>query len=349
MSQTSNETKSESTSIDRKITEGGNILRQRGAAEAAVYFNGLLETTSNPEEIGRIELNIGSARLQSNPVEAIALLKEVSINESYLPFTRAKATNYVLNAYTSSNDQAFAREHIFTGPVWGDFFGSDLQEATLTGFYYSADLSPTPEANMRIASELGAQIAFGELTAIEAEGNAAAARDYIRFGNQQIALLLDSGQVEYGGTPPEEIATAMNRRGLALDFLYFAGYIDQAEEVKDSYREAISYLIDNPIDIDNGTKSFVRYNYADFLYRLDSEAEAQNIRTVLSPVSNMTRNNAFTSFANRKLNTDAPETRPLNMVGHPDTMRQIIALSDEFRSYVLGSGSSNVPPPVQAE
>jgi hypothetical protein len=303
----------------------------------------MLESASNPQERGRIELNLGNARLQSNRVEAVALLKAVAINESYFDFTRAKATNFVLNEYTASNDEAFAREHIFTGPVWENFLGDDLQESTLTGFFYSADLSPTPEANMRIASDLAAQIAFTNLTLNERDRNAAAAQDYLRFGNQLITELIQDGGVVYGGTPPDEIALAMNRRGLALDILYFSGYIDDADEVKDSYREAISYLIDNPIEISDGTGSFIRYNYADFLFRLDAEAEANNIRTVLSPIGGLISRSNFTTFVDGKLNNTVPDSRPLNMIGHPETLRQIIGLSDEFRRYLLVTGVRNVP------
>jgi len=329
--------------FNARIAEGGNILRQMGAAEAAIYFNRMLESASNPQERGQIELNLGNARLQSNRVEAVALLKAVAINESYFDFTRAKATNFVLNEYTASNDEAFAREHIFTGPVWENFLGDDLQESTLTGFFYSADLSPTPEANMRIASDLAAQIAFTNLTLNERDRNAAAAQDYLRFGNQLITELIQDGGVVYGGTPPDEIALAMNRRGLALDILYFSGYIDDADEVKDSYREAISYLIDNPIEISDGTGSFIRYNYADFLFRLDAEAEANNIRTVLSPIGGLISRSNFTTFVDGKLNNTVPDSRPLNMIGHPETLRQIIGLSDEFRRYLLVTGVRNVP------
>lgn len=135
----------------------------------------------------------------------------------------------------------------------------------------------------------------------------------------------------------------MNRRGLALDILYFSGYIDDADEVKDSYREAISYLIDNPIEISDGTGSFIRYNYADFLFRLDAEAEANNIRTVLSPIGGLISRSNFTTFVDGKLNNTVPDSRPLNMIGHPETLRQIIGLSDEFRRYLLVTGVRNVP------
>lgn len=318
-------------SFSNSIEKGGQILAQEGSAEAALHFNNLVNIATTPSQEGQAKLNLGFVRLSEDRVGAVGLLKEVVANETYDDFTRAKAANHILNEYTATGDDEFARKYIFTGPIWGEFAAQDLGQAILNGFLYSANLRPTPEANMRIATEYAFEIAFSDLSQEQKDANAALALDYLQAGDTEIDALLNSNQVTYGGTSPANVAAAMNRRSMALDTLYNYGYIANAESVKESYREAISYIIDNGDTIGFGTEAFIRYNYADFLTRLDSETEARNIQTVLAPFLNLDRGHNFTSFADERLSITDVADRPTQAIGHPDTMRTIISISEDFR------------------
>ena len=326
--------------FDQKVAVGGTILQDQGAGEAALYFNTLVDTAATPSQEGQAKLNLGYVRLGEDRAGAVALLKEVSLNETYSAFTRAKAVNHVLNEYTATADDEFARRYIFTGPVWSDFLAQDLDQAVLNGFLYSADLQPTPEANMRLAAEYAFEIAFSDLSQEQKDANAALALDYLQAGATEINTLLNSNRIVYGDTPPVNIALAMNRRSMALDTLYNYGYVADSELVKESYREAISYTLDNSNAISYGTEAFIRYNYADFLTRLNTETEAKVIRTVLAPFHNLERAHNFTSFANEKLRSSDVDVadRPTQAIGHPNTMRTIIGISEDLRQALLRVG-----------
>lgn len=325
--------------FEKQVARGGNILRDQGTADAALYFEKLVESSATPEQEGRALLSLGFTRLGSNREDAVDMLKAVSVNPLYNPLTRAKATNYVLNEYTATKDEAFARKHIFVGPVWSEFAADSISEAVINGFVYSAELAPTPEANMRLAAEYAFQIAFGDLTVAEQNNQAKQVIEYIERGNEQIDTLLQTGEVAYGNTTHSEIAAALNRRSMAYDVLYFYGHIEDVNTVRDSFAETLAYIIDNSVEIDTGTQLFVRYHYADFLVRLNPEVEAANIEKILLPMRELDPyHNAATFFKSRVANTQMNDTKLPYDVARPDNIVRLASISEEFRTALIRVG-----------
>jgi hypothetical protein len=333
------DTQEQSDTFDQKIAEGGIVWRQQGPGEAALYFNNLVTAASNPIQEGQAKLSLGFIRLQEDRVGAVNMLKEVSSNDEHDEFTRAKAANYILNEYTATKDSDFAREYIFTGPVWGEFAADDLDQAVLSGFLYSAALEPTPEANSRIAVQYAIQMSSNTLSQTEKDQLATTIIDYVDQAEAAIGDLRASGGIGYGATHISEIATALNRISTTLDTLYFNGYVADAERVKNSFREALSITIDNSEDISAGTELYVRYHYADFLVRLDAEQETQSIVNILGPMDQMNANHNIASFFNNRLrNTAINESRAETSPGRPDNIVRLAAISQEFRAALLRVG-----------
>lgn len=323
------------------LQEGGRLLTSGNAAEATAQFNKLLEQAETPVQEGVAKLNLAVSRLKSNREEAVAMLKEVSVNTEYQPFTRAKATNYILNEYTATKDAQFATEHIFTGPTWGEFMREDesLDDAALRGYEFSALISPTPEGSMRIAAETAFKMWRPETTEEERDAYAEKVLVYIGDADNAIESLTADGRIQYGDTHYSEIATAYNRKGMALDVLYFLGYVDDPQMVEDAFQDALNILIENGTVL--GTELFIRYHYSDFLVRLDAEGRQESIAKILTPMEQMTtNNNAATFFRNRLENQMLYQAKAIDELARPDNIVRLANISPEFRSALLRIGVS---------
>lgn len=319
------------------IQKGGELLTGGNSAEAILHFHRLIEDAETPTQEGIAKLNLGVATLGSNTEEAISLLKEVSVNENYDPFTRAKAVNHILNEYTATSNEAFAREYIFTGHTWGTFLegAATIDEAVLKAFEFSASLNPTPEAAMRIAVET-ALLMQEDISEEERNSLAERVLANIASGDAAIASLRDAGRVRYGDTHFTEIATALNRKGIALGVLYFEGHIDDPQEVEGAFQDAINVLIENGGG--SGTELFVRYNYADFLLRLDAAGRRESIEKVLAPMSKMTENHNIADFLKNLMSSadsnELDDSRALRI----NNIVELARISEEFHQALLRIG-----------
>lgn len=327
------------------VQDGGELLMSGDAAGAAAHFDRLLEQAKIPEQEGQAKLNLGVARLHTNRNEAVALLKEVSIDERYLPSTRAKAANYVLNEYTATKEDNFAREHIFTGPIWEDFLveGETLEQAVLRGFEFSMFMNPTPEASMRIAAETAFQMWEDDISQEQKDEYAEIVERNIQFGDQSIQNLTENGIIQYGGTHFTEIATAYNRKGMALDVLYFQEYIDDSQRVEEAFQDALNILLENEGGL--GTELFVRYHYADFLIRLDPDGRRESIEKILAPMNQMTVSHNVATFLKNWIARD--EIAPVGkekQLAQPEHIRVMAEISPEFKSALqsIGVGESDL-------
>lgn len=325
--------------IESAYEEGARLLESGNAPEAILQFNKLLEAADTPEVQGQLKLNLGVAQLKINRPEGIALLKEVSLNEEYEPITRAKAVNHVLNEYTATKDVELAREHIFTGPTWGEFLeegSGSVDAAVLQGFEFSNSIYPTPEALSRVATEY-AKLLSQSSSQEEKEQYAKIVLENIDESEALIESLRTADRIHYGDTHYTEIAVAYNRIGTALDALYFEGYIDDADRVESAFQSAIDTLLENTGG--DGTELFVRYHYADFLLRLDAEGRRESIVKTLSPMNKMTSNHNIASFLHTRISETAlNQEKDVTEPARPDSIALLAEISPEFREALLNIG-----------
>lgn len=322
-----------------EIQRGGNLLLSGNSAEAATHFQNMVEQAETPVQEGQAKLNVGVAKLAVDREEGITLLKEVSLNDAFDPLTRAKAVNYVLNEYTATKDAELAREHIFTGPTWEDFLidSASLDSAVLEGFEFSRAIHPTPEANTRIAAETAFLLWKDGVTQEEKDEYATEVLSLISDADNAIAALRAANRVRYGDTHYTEIALAYHRKGMALDVLYFHGYVDDPELVKDAFQDALNVLMEH--ESGTGTELFARYHYADFLLRLADEGHEASISKILAPMTQMEPTHTTASFFREWLGRDVTnQPGKEKQLAQPANIIRLAAISPEFKEALLGIG-----------
>ena len=322
------------------LQAGGKLLDSGDPAAAAALFQELLDEVENPLQEGQIKLNLAVSRLRADPGEAVEMLKEISLNKDYAPLGRAKAANYVLAKYEDDKDDVFAREHIFTGPVWSEFLveGEPFSEAMIRGLEFSQGIYPTPETNMRLATEYS-RFLFGdlELTQEEKDARIEKALQNITYGDELLEKIFAAGKVGYGDTHYTEVAIAYQRKAMALDLLYFAGHVDNPKLVTEAYEDALYTLIQNKAG--SSIELFVRYLYADFLIRLDDENKEATIAKILTPFSETQNNQAIGNFLRNQisyvhLNSTGKEKLPVR----PDNIVRLAEISPEFKLVLQNAG-----------
>ena len=345
----SDETNQAAEQFKADIQKGGELLGSGNALEATAEFKRLVDQAQTPEQEGQAKLNLGVARLRSDRAQGVELLKEVSINDTYTSFTRAKAIHYITSQYIGSKDVQFALEHIFIGPVWEDFLhaaeennlteGKKMSLAVLNALEYSSALEPTVEISMRTAAEYAFLIWDDQFTPEQKDVYAEKALHLIEAGDGAIAKLKETDKVSYGNTHFAEVMNAYNSKGMALDVLYFKGYIDDLSVVEDAFQDALEIAIENsskvPLDI------WARYNYADFLYRLDAEGRRDSITKILAPTEHMfiVQDGLVASFfKSRILKSSVPGKE--KKLSQPDSIKGLANISSEFRDLLLRMGVS---------
>lgn len=333
------ETMISDTEFQDTLQTGGKLLLKGDKSEAILQFQRLAESAENPVQEGQAMLNLGVARMGVNREEAIEQLKAVAIDERYAPFTRAKAVYYVLGQYFGTQDNTLAEEHIFTGRVWGDFLseGGSLNNAVIAALEFSTELAPTVEANMRLALEKAFQLWREDVTESEKEILVNEIQSLITGGDSQISQLQASGNLKYGSTFFTEVVSAFNSKAMALDILYFNGHIDNPALVEEAFRDAL----DLSMDYEGGTgmELFVRYNYADFLLRLDAENRSSTISTILAPMSQLTPNENFAVFIRNWISRDGlVDPEETGRLARPYNIPRLAAISPEFRQALIRIG-----------
>ena len=190
---------------------------------------------------------------------------------------------------------------------------------------------------MRIAAETAFTMWQANISQEEKNTKAQKILKYIQDGDELIASLEKNDRIQYGDTPASEIAIAYNRKGMALDVLYFQGYINNSEQVEEAFQEALDILIAQTGS--TGTELFVRYHYSDFLVRLDEWGRHESIIKTLAPMNQMTSSHNIATFFRTSINkVVTTETWNEKQLSLPTNMRRLATISSEFKQALIGIG-----------
>ncbi len=331
------------TAADQKfyasLQEGGRLLEQGDPATALAEFQRLAAEASNPEQEGIAQLNIGVARLSTDKVGAIELLKEVANNSLYAPFTRSKAAYYALTGYYGSKDVDFAKNHLFTGTEWGQFIATSgsVDAAAVEALEFYNVVTPIPEITSRLANEY-ARLAVEATTDEERDLHAAKAQEYVLNSESLMDSIAKNEEVKYGFYHYTELASAHQQNALALDRLFSIDWLEDAEVVESAYQETINVMIDNN-DIGSPSDLYPRYFYADFLTRLSVEENQEAIAKILAPFSQMEGNQNVAIYLRNRLRDQAsiPATEN-NLPAYPGHILEMASISAEFKDALIRAG-----------
>lgn len=318
------------------IQNAGEQFDNGDSASAMALFQQLVETAESSEQEGVAKLNLSVARLRSDKISATQMLKEVSVNPLYLPLTRSKAAYYALSGYFGVNDEAFAKEHIFTGALWENFAeAGSVRDSSLQALEFFAKISPTPEISSRLASYY-AFMAVKTKATPEGEISAEIAGNWVTKANSSIEELKRSDQVRYGSFHYTELASTYQQTALALDQLFSIGWTEDKELVETAYQNSINALLDNG-DVGTSADLYSRYFYADFLVRTSEEDRHADIQKILAPFESMLSSYNVAAYLYTRMQKSGT-IPPEEIMAHPDNMLRLAAISPEFKNALIISG-----------
>ena len=112
-----------SPSFRPHLDKGSEFLKfkdKRAVSEFELALKGA--QNNNQKAIAQINLGVAYTEIDENPERGLKLLKDISLNESLLPYYRAIAINHILQYYTVNLDIESGKRLIFSGPVWSTFW-----------------------------------------------------------------------------------------------------------------------------------------------------------------------------------------------------------------------------------
>lgn len=326
------------------ISTYGELMSNGEFAEALSVAEQLLENSTSDLERGRANLSVALAERQFDQLAALERFKNISQTETYHPFVRAIAMWHALEPYYANRDVDYARDHIFTGGTWSSYIdpaytGNDelmYRLASISALRAATDVAIVAQATMRLAVEYSSLFQYDEFSDVYKAEVANAVQQYITLAEQDLVEIRNQNIPHYAGTEYVVEAGVLNNKALALDALYVGGYITDPSLVAEAYEEALEAAI--AYDLQTSHPQFIRYNYADFLYRTDQENSSTTIAQLLLPMTELTTDSTFAGYVWNRLTLDGVYSKSERYTGHPATMRQLANMSPEFRAGLLQIG-----------
>lgn len=287
--------------FEENFQSGRSALLKNDSSGAIRPLERAIDSAETPEGRGQAQVNLGVAQLLQNPVTGIQYLKELSLDESTFPISRAWAINHILGYYNGLVDNTFASEQIFTGPKWGSFvqvndFGvTDYQLAVKDAYLWSTEIFSTFVAEYRVALWYANSIVLGDSK--DKEGDYDEALDRIVRGDRSIA---------FTGVPPSQIGLGHMTKGRALTALRAAQNKKlvarddvSLEDILEAYTLATLVLENDPGDAQAlGYAPYARFHKSIALLVNEAEDTDTKIIDALGPTyaSILDTNSSFSIF-----------------------------------------------------
>jgi len=130
------------------------LLKSRKFDEAAQNYKLALEKAEGFREEGQLKYKIAISQSEgSNPIEGIALLKEISANENYTPIIKAHSVQYLGHLLYAINTKEI-NDEIFKDEPYKSFLsesGNDSSVARRKLYEYASSIYPLGIPELRVA------------------------------------------------------------------------------------------------------------------------------------------------------------------------------------------------------
>jgi tetratricopeptide (TPR) repeat protein len=282
--------------VDKNLQSGRQLLNQNSPQSAIPWLQQAASQAVDLDQKSRAELNLGQAYLAAGmSQQGIALLKEVSLNETYPVGYRSTAAQNIVGYFKDGKDVNFALQYVFTGPTWSDFIKGTTPDATgmntaiKNAYLWIASFDNSTSAfnvYYTLASWYGEDLS-GQTGATQAD-EIVQTKKYIQLGDamypQVLALNATAKQSDPTGVPPFTvgvIGNALTLKARALAGLYRVGDASTTlNAVSTAFTQAITLLDSDPTGY--STSLYSHFHFADFLVKVNPTANAQKVTDTLT-------------------------------------------------------------------
>lgn len=328
--------------FERKLSTFANKLGVDNQ-QALVDAQALVADATSPYEEGRAKLALGLVQLRLDVRAAIATFKEISVDERFHPFTRERAVWYTVATFLYSHNDELAREHIYTGPIWGSFLQTDqntLQTANQNALQYANDLYQTPQVTSQLAVFAARDILESDVEGAQRDELAASVFVQINRASDLLDKIYTEDAALYAGTGYVVTASTLDNLAVALDVLQQADAGVTATQVDTAYQDALAAATANELTTTH--EYHTRYHYADWLLRQDAVANETKIAEVLAPMQTLNANSVFAqSFTYTLANNQSEPDN--NQPGQAKNILRLVEISPAFDNLLQTLGTNKEP------
>ncbi len=279
----------------------GEAALKKGTAGSELRFQEALERAKTPTEQAMAELYLGTAYLQSDPAKAVAILKRVSLNESYPPEYRASAGELTLRPFMADKNISFALENVFTGSVWADFMKdtpTDRDGVVLgvrRAYEWVTSVGPNFIAEYRAALWYAQEVQSKHVKGQKLDEYLSIIELHVARGDELLEQAPKNPRVFN-----TKIGIGYDSRAHTMRGLYSAGRASE-KEVVDSYKKALDYFEKSPGESYAAASApYVRFHLARFLVSIDPIKNKNEALALLAPVYERTSSNFYKYLSNER-------------------------------------------------
>ncbi len=281
-------------SVDVAIDHARKSVKSGADATTVAQLERSLSQAVDKTQEAKAKMVLASAYIATSPEKSIDLDKEISLDTTYPVAYRSTAGNAVVEYYLSTKNVTFAKEHIFTGPTWGDFMkgstfdSNGLEQGVIHSLEWVASITPSFPPEYALAYYYGQRIGTDRNSKY-----IPLTKDHVQKGDVAFQTALDFNKKSLEQNPSRLPPFLNNRLGIGLEHkvlalvdLYNVGAAGSSfDAIHADFKEAIDLLEKDKEDMSAlDSARYTRFHLAVFLVRENAKMHAAEVASVLAPV-----------------------------------------------------------------